>query len=266
MRILNRVVRITPEGIRYEADPRHHELLLRSLGLEAGGSSCVTPGIKMDSEDWSFKGEDSAMEGEVMDSTGRVSKAVVDDDGTVRVDELGHDGVARPKTLEEILTGPEEEKMHAVRFRHVWLSDAVDEVHDVPAYEEIYGVHPRLVVANAHEFKRVSKEADPFTGKSGMVMRARIQKLAKDLSIANARRRRILLALMHHEGRHANDEDDLHVLDKFTVALTDGLSGADDVFVSALYAARTKTAKPKFSGKGIEEDGEAAIAGLCPDP
>ena len=34
MRILNRYVRITERGLSYEADPRHVELLARSLGLE----------------------------------------------------------------------------------------------------------------------------------------------------------------------------------------------------------------------------------------
>ena len=43
--ILNRIVRMTPTGVRYEADPRHHEPLVRSMGLEAG-SSVITPGVK----------------------------------------------------------------------------------------------------------------------------------------------------------------------------------------------------------------------------
>ena len=45
MRILNRIARITPTGVRYGADPRHHELLVRCMGLEAG-SSDITPGVK----------------------------------------------------------------------------------------------------------------------------------------------------------------------------------------------------------------------------
>ena len=43
-RILNRVVRITPNGVVYEADPRHHELLTGSFGLESG-TSVLTPGV-----------------------------------------------------------------------------------------------------------------------------------------------------------------------------------------------------------------------------
>ena len=45
IRILNRIVRILPRGISYEADPRHAELLVKSLGL-AESKSVLTPGVK----------------------------------------------------------------------------------------------------------------------------------------------------------------------------------------------------------------------------
>ena len=44
VRILNCIVHIKPDGVRYAADPRHHELLIRSMGLEAG-TSVPTPGV-----------------------------------------------------------------------------------------------------------------------------------------------------------------------------------------------------------------------------
>ena len=34
IKLLNRVVRITETGLAYEADPRHVELMVKSLGLE----------------------------------------------------------------------------------------------------------------------------------------------------------------------------------------------------------------------------------------
>ena len=43
IRILNRIVSITDEGLTYEADPRHCDLLLNSLGLDHGNAS-GTPG------------------------------------------------------------------------------------------------------------------------------------------------------------------------------------------------------------------------------
>ena len=44
IRILNRVLRWTDEGILYEADPRHAEILAREVG--ANGCAVRTPGVK----------------------------------------------------------------------------------------------------------------------------------------------------------------------------------------------------------------------------
>ena len=88
IRILNRVIRITSQGVSYEADPRHHELLQRSLGLE-GSTPVPTPGVKATAiEAHTLKGEEGEIAGPVMDQTGRLSTAseehgivsVVDDD------------------------------------------------------------------------------------------------------------------------------------------------------------------------------------------
>ena len=45
VRVLNRVVRLDAAGVRYEADPRHAEMLIQSGGLELGKSR-KTPGSK----------------------------------------------------------------------------------------------------------------------------------------------------------------------------------------------------------------------------
>ena len=45
IRILNKVVRDTPEGIELEADPRHSEIVVRELGLQNAKASLV-PGTK----------------------------------------------------------------------------------------------------------------------------------------------------------------------------------------------------------------------------
>ena len=46
MRVLNRIVHVSEEGLSYEPDPRHVELLCRDLGLQVGSVSCGTPGNK----------------------------------------------------------------------------------------------------------------------------------------------------------------------------------------------------------------------------
>ena len=45
IKILNRVLRITSEGLEYEADPRHTELIAGSLGLTSA-NAVKTPGVK----------------------------------------------------------------------------------------------------------------------------------------------------------------------------------------------------------------------------
>ena len=52
IRILNRVVEWTDAGIRYEADQRHAEIIVRKLGLSKEGKEISTPGVKKEySED-----------------------------------------------------------------------------------------------------------------------------------------------------------------------------------------------------------------------
>ena len=55
MRLLNRVMEWTPEGIRYEADQRHAELVIKDLGLSDSSNSVVSPGGKKDEESMNKK-------------------------------------------------------------------------------------------------------------------------------------------------------------------------------------------------------------------
>ena len=45
VRILNRIVTLTDEGLIYESDPRHAELISRNVALEEG-KGVGTPGVK----------------------------------------------------------------------------------------------------------------------------------------------------------------------------------------------------------------------------
>ena len=45
LRILNRIVRITPTGLTYEADPRHVDLLAESMSMTSA-NAVGTPGVK----------------------------------------------------------------------------------------------------------------------------------------------------------------------------------------------------------------------------
>ena len=60
VRILNKVVRITDNGIELEADPRHAELVVKELGLE-GAKPAMVPGSKSE-----CKGKDQSVTTETM--------------------------------------------------------------------------------------------------------------------------------------------------------------------------------------------------------
>jgi hypothetical protein len=50
VRVLNRIITWTGEGIQYEADQRHSEIIIRQLGLQEASNSVVTPGFRINGE------------------------------------------------------------------------------------------------------------------------------------------------------------------------------------------------------------------------
>ena len=72
MRVLNRIVRVTDSGLRCEADPRHVELLAKSLNME-NCKAVVTPGVKLPFDD-NVKSSDDPMDDVIMDH--KVSQVV----------------------------------------------------------------------------------------------------------------------------------------------------------------------------------------------
>ena len=140
IRILNRIVRVLPGGLSYEADPRHAEMLARSLGITEA-KPVLTPGVKQSHE-----------------TAGEQDKEVVDD-------------------AEELVAGlVPASKRHKSGFR-VRFDLEVETLH-VDAYNTIYGIHPRYLVATRlGRFKQVSNSANPFTGKRPSVMERRRLKM-----------------------------------------------------------------------------------------
>ena len=50
VRILNRVVTVTENGLEYEADQRHAEILMRDMGIDESSKGVVTPGVSIAEE------------------------------------------------------------------------------------------------------------------------------------------------------------------------------------------------------------------------
>ena len=111
MRVLNRIVRITPDGLLYEADPRHAEMLIKAFKLE-DSKPVVTPGVKPS-------------------------------DPEPDPDKLDHDVAEEIHAIISSLS-PSKCRRSRVSFcSHV-------EYHDVVPYKEIYGKHPRTFNFNKH--------------------------------------------------------------------------------------------------------------------
>ena len=104
MRVLNRIVRISDDGLLYEADPRHAEMLIKAFHLEEA-KAVVTPGIKVD-------------------------ESTIDPD---HVDAAGAKEIYR--MINELR--PKVKRSSKVKF------DPTVETHHVQAYATIYGKHPR---------------------------------------------------------------------------------------------------------------------------
>ena len=59
---MNRVIEWNNRGIRYEADQRHAEIVVRDAGLGKDSKSVSTPGVKQESEAGSpLTGHESSM-------------------------------------------------------------------------------------------------------------------------------------------------------------------------------------------------------------
>ena len=213
IRILNRIVRITPEGIRFEADPRHHELIARSLGLE-NGTFVFTPGTKPVAEEtYTFKGEKGEVTGHVQDVTGRMCEASTDATGSIQIQATEDDSTIRAISLRDIIdgtvttdnTGNEAVELMAVLLQNcrsksclrkngaradakiVRLADTPIETCEIIGYEHIYGQHPPTIFAFSDgTFKTPKNIVDPYTGKTSEVMCVRIKQYGRDLLSSRA--------------------------------------------------------------------------------
>eukprot|EP00969_Alexandrium_andersonii_P328790 14528385-Alexandrium_andersonii.AAC.1 len=61
MRVLNRIVTWTDEGIWYEADQRHAELIIKGLGMKEDSKGVVTPGVGTNQDE---EGDDEELDDE----------------------------------------------------------------------------------------------------------------------------------------------------------------------------------------------------------
>ena len=111
MRVLNRIVRVTDNGLLYEADPRHAEMLIKAFDL-GEAKSVVTPGIK------------------VVDEEADPDK--IDSDAAAEITKIITELRSKPQTPSKVT-----------------FSDNV-QVHSIEPYSSVYGQHPKEFMFDKH--------------------------------------------------------------------------------------------------------------------
>ena len=168
IKILNRILRLTPSGLTYEADPRHVDLLASSMGL-CEANKVSTPGTKDPVADY------DAAKTEEVSFTG----------------EFGHVDASSDNMVRPVICNMD------VDEKHVRFNESLVETYNVPAYSEIYGAHPRTLKSTRAGLVRLSKSCNPYTAKSKKVMRSRNIKIWRSSKFAQNYRIRWI--------RHANE-------------------------------------------------------------
>ena len=57
VRILNRIVTVTKDGLEYEADQRHAEILMKDMGVDEGSKGVTTQGSNSEGRQGEVKGD-----------------------------------------------------------------------------------------------------------------------------------------------------------------------------------------------------------------
>ena len=187
IRILNRVVRITDEGLEYEADPRHVDLISESLEL-VESNKAVTPGVK---------NIDPNTEGE-KDLTDPIPCGLTAGDLTTTSDQSLEP--CDPQNIGELfaaLTSDNELLMTTASTKvrkSVTFNSDLNTTVTVSPYARYYGFLPHTKVATCDGWKDVQAHTCRYTGKTADVIKARrlAHSIAHDRAAIDVYRRTML--------------------------------------------------------------------------
>ena len=164
IRVLNRIAKITADGISYEAGPRHAEMVIQAPDIL---KHSVTPGDKDPDID-----TNAALDLDHSDETvgGDYKPVAVITTATSRI-KFGRRTAPRPPNT------------------HVTFGRT--EYHDVAACSEIDGVHPKRIVATTRGWKFVPENCHPFNWKAYRRMADRFKNVYPDERLTNLDRERV---------------------------------------------------------------------------
>ena len=191
LRILNRIVTITKDGLQYEADPRHADVMIASMGLSISNAT-VTPGVKESAADYDSVKGDEADATTLLD--GHFKELEPEGDNS-KAHSLKSVIPSMPSKVQRscIKSANTDAPSKVQKSRSIQFNTQI-EMFDVPAYSTIYGVHPRFLASTAEGMLQASAQSDPFTSTSGVVIQERCAKMlqARDYKIAHQYRLKLL--------------------------------------------------------------------------
>ena len=259
VRVLNRIVSMGSSGIKYEADPRHAEMLILAAGLSLGNSS-VTPGSKLPNADIDALLQDQALD-EVRpgDLDGEFEQHVLEHvSSMVQPQPMPRSTTMRKEIVTDTRAQPGSTTMSPKKPRKVQFV-LKPSVREVVAYSVVYGIHPSSIVATSKGvFRKVKPESDPYTGKSQAVMRERRQKVYDRDRLQEIRRRRaedLSTVLMHGASWERVEDLELSLASLLEIAkspserntaISRWLFDHPHVHEQVVTAVRTPSAQSKF--------------------
>ena len=178
IRVLNKVLRACAEGLRYEADPRHVEMLSRSDPRFQNSRKVTPPGVKWsedldfgpEAHEHSFENDNDQLE-DSTDINNMICSAATPGAPAERITNVVIDGHAREQ------------------WQHLRFTDEPEMFYVVP-HSEKYAMHPRdfvvigpiLGTLEEHEkvampnIRDLTAGANPFTGKIASIVAGRMDR------------------------------------------------------------------------------------------
>ena len=201
IRILNRLVRVTSEGLEYEADPRHVDLIVESLEL-ADSKPVATPGVKnpipeLEAQKTSEPASSTPVQVDESETAASYPENLLDMLCAITSDnDLVYASISTTCVQSRRMTVYPESALSKsgdkIRHSHsVSFDENMNTYHNVSAYSRHYGFLPQSYVATAKGWKPVSVRADHFTGKDDAVManRRKINAQKRDVMFIDQFRR-----------------------------------------------------------------------------
>ena len=94
--------------------------------------------------------------------------------------------------------------------KQVSFNEDLNTYHEVTPYSEVYECHPHRLLSTSQGWKRLPSRADPFTGKTPVVMKARRIQVRKKIGTKSARKARQSILNAANQGLAEQNWKDHH--------------------------------------------------------